>query len=185
MGTATASEQTAGTGAAQPPVSEGDGARVREERRRARRYLPTAALFAIGVGALIRPTARRTTPPKPLEQVQLALSTYFLARLVAREKMGSVVRAPILSAAEGEEEDPGLLQMSSALADLVTCTRCVGVWAAAGLVTLRSWAPREAGVVMPLLTAAGANNLLQAAHSVLAECANDYAARPKYSSNRH
>jgi hypothetical protein len=147
---------------------------VAEEQKRAERYLPTAELF-IGLSAMaLRPTARRIAdePVTPFEQVQLALSTYFLARLVAREKLGSVVRAPILTAAENEDGD-SRTHFSSSFADLVTCTRCVGVWAAAGLILTRAWAPRTARVMLPMMSAAGVNNLLQATHAVLARCSNE------------
>lgn len=61
---------------------------------------------------------------------------------------------------------------AGALADLVTCTRCLGVWNATGLAYLRALAPSHGKLVIDVLSVAGANNFLQAAFSRLAAQAN-------------
>ncbi|HZC29105.1 MAG TPA: DUF1360 domain-containing protein [Gaiellaceae bacterium] len=73
---------------------------------------------------------------------------------------------------EGEEPVPtgGLEQ---AIGELVTCTRCVGTWAAAGLATSQVIAPRFGRLLTWSLGAAAANDFLQAAFAALTSKANE------------
>jgi hypothetical protein len=55
----------------------------------------------------------------------------------------------------------------------VTCSRCVGTWAAAGLATTQILAPRFGRLLTWTLSAAGLNDFLQAAFAALAAKANE------------
>jgi len=55
----------------------------------------------------------------------------------------------------------------------VTCSRCVGTWAAAGLATAQILMPRFGRLLTWSLAAAGANDWLQAGFAALTERAND------------
>ena len=59
-----------------------------------------------------------------------------------------------------------------ALGELVTCSRCGGTWAAAGLALLQILSPRFGRLLTWSLAAAGANDWLQAGFSALTSRAN-------------
>ena len=73
---------------------------------------------------------------------------------------------------EGEGEEPVEGGMEQAIGELVTCSRCVGTWAAAGLVFTQILAPRTGRLLSWSLAAAGANDFLQAAFAALTAKAN-------------
>lgn len=92
----------------------------------------------------------------PFEWATLALATYEASRMVAREQIGDFIREPLESRSQ---EGDG---WSTAVTELVTCTRCVGVWSAVGLSWMRVLAPGQARLAIDVLSIAGANNFLQA-----------------------
>lgn len=63
--------------------------------------------------------------------------------------------------------------MEQAIGELVTCTRCVGMWAAAGLAATQILAPRFGRVLTWSLGAAAANEFLQASFTALTAKANE------------
>jgi hypothetical protein len=63
--------------------------------------------------------------------------------------------------------------MQQALGELVTCTRCVGTWTAAGLASTQIVAPRVGRLLTWSLGAAGANDFLQAGFTALKGKANE------------
>ena len=90
--------------------------------------------------------------------------------------MTSFIREPFVEgdARRGDEERPvqtgGLDQ---AIGELVTCSRCVGTWAAAGLGVTQVLAPRF-GRLLTLTLAAGAiNDFLQAGFAALTAKTNE------------
>jgi hypothetical protein len=62
--------------------------------------------------------------------------------------------------------------MQQAIGELVTCSRCVGTWAAAGLAVTQILAPRFGRLLTWSLAAAGANDFLQAGFTALTEKAD-------------
>jgi hypothetical protein len=62
--------------------------------------------------------------------------------------------------------------MEQAIGELVTCTRCVGTWAAAGLTTTQIVAPRFGRLLTWSLGSAAVNDFLQAGFTALAARAN-------------
>jgi hypothetical protein len=71
------------------------------------------------------------------------------------------------NAHEGGEEPVDTGDLSQALGELVTCSRCIGTWVAAGLVTTQVLAPRFGRLLTWSLAAAGANDFLQAGFAAL------------------
>jgi hypothetical protein len=63
--------------------------------------------------------------------------------------------------------------MQQALGELVTCTRCVGTWAAAGLASTQIVAPRFGRLLTWSLGAAAANDFLQAGFVALTSKSNE------------
>jgi hypothetical protein len=87
----------------------------------------------------------------------------------------SFVREPFVRghAYEGEGEEPVQGGMHQAIGELVTCTRCIGTWAAAGLASTQILAPRFGRLVTWSLAAAAANDFLQAGFTALTGKANE------------
>ncbi|MFL5965290.1 MAG: DUF1360 domain-containing protein, partial [Gaiellaceae bacterium] len=56
---------------------------------------------------------------------------------------------------------------------LVTCSRCIGTWAAAGIATTQTVAPRFGRLLTWTLGAAGANDFLQAGFAALTHKSNE------------
>jgi hypothetical protein len=127
-------------------------------------------------GALGRKVGRDPQCQTALDFAVLALAGYKSARTLARDEVTSFMREPFVEghAHEGEGEEPvhdGGLQQ--AVGELVTCTRCVGTWTAAGLACTQILAPRFGRLLTWSLAAAGANDFLQAGFAALTSKANE------------
>jgi hypothetical protein len=141
-------------------------------------YATLSAGYGALTGALmVAARSRGTRPVAPSEMPVLGLATFALAKLVAKEKVESWVREPFLEERPDGERRPKGKRMRYAIGELLSCTRCVGSWSALGLVGLRMLRPREAGVVVPMLALAGANDFLQTGFTALCAEANDIKAR--------
>ena len=127
-------------------------------------------------GALGRALGRDPQCQTPLDFAMLAAATFKVARTLARDEVASFVRQPFVhgDAHSGDEEEPVQTGgMQQALGELVTCTRCVGTWAAAGLASTQILAPRFGRLLTWSLAAAAANDFLQAGFSALTAKANE------------
>jgi hypothetical protein len=123
-------------------------------------------LFAAGL--LARARGRDPQCQTPLDLVVLSAATFKAARTLAHDEVTSFLREPFVKghAHEGEEE-PVAGGMEQAIGELVTCTRCVGTWAAAGLVGTQILAPKFGRLLTWSLAAAGINDAAQAVFSAL------------------
>ena len=63
--------------------------------------------------------------------------------------------------------------MRQAIGELVTCSRCIGTWVAAGLSATQVLAPRFGRILTWSLAAAGVNDWLQAGFAALTNKANE------------
>ena len=79
--------------------------------------------------------------------------------------------------AHGGGEEPVEGGMEQAIGELVTCTRCVGTWAAAGLTWTQVLAPRFGRLLTWTLGAAAVNDFLQAGFAALTAKADELEAR--------
>jgi len=116
-------------------------------------------------GVLARALGREPRGDTTLDLAVLSMATFKTARTITRDDVTSFIRAPFVAgeAGRGNEEEPiptGGIQQ--AIGELVTCSRCVGTWAAAGLATTEILAPRFGRLLTWSLAAAGANDFLQA-----------------------
>ena len=132
-----------------------------------------AALLAAG-GAAGRVLGRDPQCQTPLDFAILAAASFKAARTLARDEVTSFLREPFVEghAYEGDDEQPVQGGMHQAIGELVTCTRCVGTWAAAGLTSAQIIAPRFGRLLTWSLAAAGANDFLQAGFAALTSKAN-------------
>ena len=105
----------------------------------------------------------------------LSAAAFKASRTLARDEVGSFLREPFVEgqAHEGGEDPVETGDMRQAIGELVTCSRCVGTWAATGLAVSQILAPRAGRLLTWSLAAAGANDWLQAGFTALTAKAND------------
>jgi Protein of unknown function (DUF1360) len=125
-------------------------------------YSTYAALIGVfgagmaGLGAMASLAGRRPEQLTPLDFAVLSAATFKASRTVAHD--------------EEPVEDGGARQ---AFGELLTCSRCIGMWAAAGVVALHTIAPRTGRLFTWSLAAAAANDVLQAGFAALTSKANE------------
>ena len=110
----------------------------------------------------------------------LSMAAFKAAHTLARDEVTSFLREPFVQgdAHSGDGEEPVQTgDMDQAIGELVTCTRCVGTWAAATLVTTQIVTPRFGRLLTWTLATAGINDALQAAFSALTSKANELETR--------
>jgi Protein of unknown function (DUF1360) len=127
-----------------------------------------------GAGALGRLLDRDPQCQTPLDLTVLGLATFKAARTLARDEVTSFIREPFVRgpAHTGAGEKPVEGGIEQAIGELVTCSRCVGTWVAAGLASTQILAPRFGRLLTWSLGAAAANDFLQAGFRALCEKAN-------------
>ena len=137
-------------------------------------YATLVGVFALGLGAASR-ASRPDQELRPIDLVALGLATFKASRTISRDKVTSFVREPFVAetAYDGEDETPAGTGMQRAVGELVTCTRCVGTWVAAGLAASLSATPRFGRLLVWSLDAAAVNDFLQAGFTALTQKANE------------
>jgi hypothetical protein len=128
-----------------------------------------------GAGALAHALGRDPEEHTALDLVALTLATYKAARTLSRDEVTSFLREPFVEgrAHEGGEDPRETGGMRQAIGELVTCSRCVGTWVAAGLGATQIVAPRFGRLITWTLGAAGLNDFLQAGFAALANKSNE------------
>jgi hypothetical protein len=136
--------------------------------------LGTFAGGLVAASALARALRRDPQCQTALDLVVLSAATFKAARTLAHDEVTSFIRQPFVrgEAHEGGEE-PVEGGMEQAIGELVTCSRCVGTWAAAGLTWTQVLAPRFGRMLTWTLGAAAVNDFLQAGFSALTAKANE------------
>jgi hypothetical protein len=135
----------------------------------------TFAAGLAGAGLLARALGREPEEHSPLDLAVVGLATFKAARTLARDEVTSFIREPFVEgeAHEGGEEPVETGDLRQAIGELVTCTRCVGTWIAAGLTTTQVLLPRFGRLLNWTLAAAGANDVLQAGFAALTHKSNE------------
>jgi len=151
---------------------------ARPERPPYGSYAAIMGTFAAGLaaaGAAGRALDRDPQCQTALDFLVLAGASFKAARTLARDEVTSFVREPFVEghAHQGDEEPVGTGDVRQAIGELVTCSRCVGTWAAAGLAVTQVLAPRFGRLLTWSLAAAGANDFLQAGFAALTNKANE------------
>jgi len=126
-------------------------------------------------GALAHLLGRDPREHDALDLVVLGLATYKAARTISRDEVTSFLREPFVEgqAHEGGEDPVETGDFRQALGELVTCSRCIGTWVAAGLGATQILAPRFGRLLSWTLAAGGANDWLQAGFAALTSKANE------------
>jgi Protein of unknown function (DUF1360) len=136
-------------------------------------YAAIAGAFVAGLG-VVSLLARRSPPATAIDLLALSAATFKAARTLARDEVTSFLREPFVRghAHEGGE-DPAVGGTRQAIGELLTCSRCVGTWTAAGLAATQVLAPRFGRVLTWTLSAAGFNDFLQASFAALKAKVNE------------
>jgi hypothetical protein len=132
-------------------------------------YATLNVVYGALLAGLIVATRKRAQSQEPIpaiELVPISAATFALAKVIAREKIGSWVREPFVEE-DSTQSRPRGRGLRRAVGELVTCTRCVGAWSALGVVGLRVVEPRSGRIVTNVLAASAANDWLQAAFKML------------------
>jgi hypothetical protein len=145
-------------------------------------YAAITGAFAGGLalaGVLGRMLDRDPQCQTPLDLVVLSAATFKAARTLARDEVTSFLREPFVEgrAHQGGEEPVETGDLQQAIGELITCSRCAGTWAAAGLASVQVLAPRFGRLLTWSLGAAGINDFLQAGFATLSHKADELAQR--------
>src|SRR4051812_27792744 len=143
-------------------------------------YEAYAAITGVFVGGLglaglaARLLDRNPACQTPLDFVVLSVASFKAARTLARDEVTSFLREPFVKgeAHEGGEDPVESGDLRQAIGELVTCSRCVGTWVAAGLGATQIIAPRFGRLLTWTLGAAGLNDFLQAGFAALTNKSN-------------
>ena len=135
-----------------------------------------AFVGGLGVaGLLARLLDRDPQEHTALDLVALGAATFKASRTISHDEVTSFLRDPFVEgpAHEGGEEPVSSGGMQQAIGELVTCSRCVGTWVAAGLATTQILSPRFGRLLTWSLAAAGVNDWLQAGFAALTAKSNE------------
>jgi hypothetical protein len=127
-------------------------------------------------GGVARLLGRDPREQSWLDPATLSAATFKASRTIARDEVTSFLREPFVEGMGGDDDEDRPVQtggMDQAIGELVTCSRCVGMWVAAGLATTQVVAPRFGRLLTWSLACAGVNDFLQAGFEALRGKAND------------
>jgi hypothetical protein len=141
-------------------------------------YAAILGAFAGGLavaGVVARALDRDPQEHTALDLVALGAATFKASRTLSHDEVTSFLRDPFVkgSAHEGGEEPVATGDLHQAIGELVTCSRCIGTWVAAGLATTQILAPRFGRLLTWTLGGAGLNDFLQAGFAALTQKSNE------------
>ena len=125
------------------------------------------ALFGGGATALHDRLPER---PSPADLALAGVATYKISRLIAKDRVTSVLRAPF-TRYEGESgpsevsESPRGRGLQLALGELLVCPYCIGQWVAGAMALGQVAAPRTTRFVAGTFAAYALADALQMAHA--------------------
>jgi hypothetical protein len=141
-------------------------------------YAALVAVFAGGIASTTvaaRRLRRRGPEPTVLHFALLGLATFKASRTLAGDEVTSFIRAPFVQGTPSEPEAEEAIETGDArqaVGELLTCSRCVGVWTAASLVATDVLAPRLGRVLVWSLALAAVNDWTAAGFAALTAKAN-------------
>ena len=138
-------------------------------------YAALAGAFNLATAAFLVTAERRRSLPAHYPLGDLALmsaGTFKLSRLIARDRVTSVLRAPFTTfqgdAGHGEVDEAARGRgLRRAIGELLVCDFCLGQWVAAAYLAGYTVAPRPTRAVAALFTIYGAADVLQLGYSRL------------------
>jgi hypothetical protein len=141
-------------------------------------YAAIMGMFVGGLaaaGALARALGRDPRENTALDLAVLGLASFKASRTIARDEVTSFLRDPFVEgeAQEGGEQAVESGDMRQAIGELVTCSRCIGTWVAAGLAATQIVAPRFGRLLTWTLATGGLNDWAQAGFAALTHKSNE------------
>jgi hypothetical protein len=135
------------------------------------------AVLTAGLAALARRRGSRWQPSAG-DLTQLGIATHKLSRLVTKDTVTAVARAPFTTfkepAGDGEvNEDVRGSGLRHAVGELVTCPFCIAVWVATALAFGLLLAPRVTRIVLAVLCAVASSDYLQLTYAILQHASTD------------
>jgi hypothetical protein len=135
-------------------------------------YAALLTFYITTVAVLTRAAVRQDRLPKRFSLLDLALlgiATHKLSRIVAKDRITGVLRAPfvdyIRSAGAGEvEEEPRGRGIQRGIGNLISCPYCMGPWCATALAFGFVFAPRATRFFASILASVAASDFLQRAY---------------------
>ena len=127
-------------------------------------YAVLTAAYGSLLGALVLAagSGRASEPVQPGEIVPLGVATFALSKAIAHEKVETWLRKPFVDEQPDGESRPKGTGLRYAVGELLTCTRCLGVWSGLALVALRTTSPSAGRTVVTVLGASAVNDFTQA-----------------------
>jgi hypothetical protein len=135
----------------------------------------TFATGLAGAGLLAKALKHDPEEHRPIDLVVLGIATFKAAQTISNDEVASFIRDPFVEgqAHEGGEDAVATGDFRQAIGELVTCSRCIGTWVAAGLTCTQVIAPRFGRMLTWTLAAAGANDYLAAGFAALTNKSNE------------
>jgi hypothetical protein len=140
-------------------------------------YAALLTFFVTSAAVLTGAAMERDRLPRRFGLLDLALlgiATHKLSRIVAKDRITGIVRAPfvkyIRSAGEGEvEEEPRGRGIQRGIGHLISCPYCMGPWCAAALGFGFVFAPRVTRFFAAILSTVAASDFLHRAYAATKE----------------
>lgn len=140
-------------------------------------YAALVGAFNLFMAAFLVTAERRGRLPEryPLADLTLlSVGTFKLSRLIAKDRVTSVLRAPFTTfqgdSGHGEVDEAARgTGLRRAVGELLICDYCVGQWSAGAYLAGYAVAPRPARAVAALFTIYAAADVLQLGYSRLLE----------------
>ncbi len=143
-----------------------DVAETIEDRPLAGYATLTTAFWAVFGGFLLA-AGRRIPERVPTGDVlRIALASYKMSRVVAKEDVTTFIRAPVTEG-DPEAQQPKKEGMAAVLGELVTCPYCLGLWFASALGYAHVVAPRQARFATAIFASYALTDFLHAGFSRL------------------
>jgi hypothetical protein len=142
-------------------------------------YATITGVFVSGLalsGGIARLLGRDPREQTWLDLATLSAATFKASRTIVRDDVTSFLREPFVEGESHDSEHEHPVQtggIEQAIGELVTCSRCVGSWVAAGLATTQVLTPRFGRMLTWTLAGAGINDFLQAGFTALTRKANE------------
>src|SRR6266550_1202015 len=135
-------------------------------------YAALLGFYIASVAVLTGAAIEQKRFPKRFSLLDLALlgiATHKLSRMVAKDRITSILRAPfvtyICSAGAGEvEEEPRGRGIQRGIGHLVSCPYCMAPWCATALAFSLLFAPRATRFFAGILASVAASDFLQRAY---------------------
>ena len=124
-------------------------------------YAALAAAFWAVFALFLATNGRRIPERIPFgDLARIALASYKISRVVAKEEVTAFVRAPVTDDPDAQKPKPR--GMARVLGELVTCPYCMGLWLASGLSYSLVLFPRQTRFATTIFGAYGVADFLHA-----------------------